>query len=111
MAHALCGYVRCPLDRKPQGQGWRGKQSGGKEAPRQAAVPRRGLVELLGGPWEGQVTFNLDGERRAARWFQWSCKDMARCGQQEGDEKEVSASAMAWTQGGDRQVTVSQVWP
>lgn len=32
-------------------------------------------------------------------------KETARCGQQEGDEKEVLALTVAWTQGGHRQVT------
>lgn len=32
-------------------------------------------------------------------------KEAARCGQQEGDEKEVLALTVAWTQGGHRQVT------
>lgn len=32
-------------------------------------------------------------------------KEVARCGQQEVYEKEVSALTIAWTQGGNRQVT------
>lgn len=32
-------------------------------------------------------------------------REVARCGQQEGDEKEVLALTMALTQGGDQKVT------
>lgn len=64
----------------------------------QVAVPEKGPVErqVEGGG-------RLGGGQMASVALHG--KEAARCGQQEGDEKEVLALTVAWTQGGHRQVT------
>lgn len=84
-----------------------------EELPCQPAAPKKGASGTPGPYTEGLITFKNRREEGGS-WLasvashSW---EVARCGQQEGDEKEVLALTMAWTQGGDQPVTGSQERP
>lgn len=60
---------------------------GGWKHPARQQSPRRGPVELLGDMQKGRSHLKIGGKRRVAGWLRWPCKDVARCGQQEGHRR------------------------
>lgn len=87
-----------------------GREQDGDE-PRGSALPGSSPQEGANGTpgyyVEGLITFKNRG-KEGDSWMvsvTLHSREVARCGQQEGDEKEVLALTTALTQGGDQKVT------